>query len=133
MPLPDFENAARTLRAAQPLRNKITEALILGGGWEDATERIMKDHGDQLNIDDDGNISGVDAAIASYRKANPDGFIELSPRAKNDKLPAMKRFCEAQREILKARERKTRLAGQTQRIMERVERTHANLQRRLNP
>jgi hypothetical protein len=118
MPLPDFENAARTLRAAQPLKNEIERSAILAGAWEkDATERIMRDHADQLNIDDDGKISGVDSAIASFRKANPDGFCELSRVAKNEKLPQMQRFTAAYKDILQTRDRKTKLAGLQARII----------------
>jgi hypothetical protein len=130
MPLPDFEGAARTLRAAQPLRTEIEKTLFLAGGWEaDAADRIMRDHSDSINVDGE-TITGVEAAVASFRKSNPDGFIKLEGQAKSETATMSKRLYESYKQIMKVRERKTKLTGQTQRIMERVTRNHERLARR---
>jgi hypothetical protein len=134
MPLPDFEGAARTLRAAQPLQTEISNALILAGGWEpDAVDRIMRDHSDSINVDDDGKITGVEAAVAAFRQSNPDGFCKLEKQAISETAPMSKRLYESYKQIMKMRDRKKSLASQTSRIMERVNRNHARLQRRPNP
>ena len=131
MPLPDFEGAARTLRAAQPLRNEIEKTVFLAGGWEaDAVDRIMRDHSDEINVDDDGTITGVEAAVAAFRQSNPDGFIKLEKQAISETATASKRLYESYKQIMKFRDRKTKLSGQTQRIMERVTRNHERLARR---
>ena len=131
MPLPDFEGAARTLRAAQPLRNEIEKNVFLAGGWEaDAVDRILRDHSDSIDLGDDGTITGVEAAVAAFRQSNPDGFIKLEGQAKSETATMSKRLYESYKQILKVRERKTKLSGQTERIMERVTRNHERLARR---
>jgi hypothetical protein len=133
-PLPDFENAARVLHSAQPLRTEIFNHVTLAGGWEaDAVDRIMRDHSDSINVDDDGKITGVEAAVAAFRQSNPDGFIKLEGQATSEKATASKRLYESYKQIMKVRDRKGKLASQTSRIMERVNRNHARLQRRLAP
>jgi hypothetical protein len=131
MPLPDFEGAARTLRAAQPLRTEIANNVFLNGGWEaDAVDRILRDHSDEINVDDDGKITGVEAAVAAFRKSNPDGFIKLEGQAKSETATPSKRLMESYKQIMKVRDRKGKQASQTQRIMDRVNRTHVKLQNR---
>jgi hypothetical protein len=128
MPLPDFEGAARTLRAAQPLRNEIEKNVFLAGGWEaDAVDRIMSDFSDEINVADDGTISGVQAAVERFRQSNPDGFIKLEGQAKSENATASKRLYESYKQIMKVRDRKGKLESQTSRIMERVNRNHARL------
>ncbi|HLY00910.1 MAG TPA: hypothetical protein VKR56_00285 [Candidatus Cybelea sp.] len=102
----DLQDAQRTVRDAQTLRASLEQALINAGAWEaDVVDRVMSDHAETLSMED-GKVAGVEAAVASYRRKNPDGFVPLGRIASNPRLPAMQRFAAAYKDVLKARDRK---------------------------
>ncbi|HEY2473692.1 MAG TPA: hypothetical protein VGI19_02720 [Candidatus Cybelea sp.] len=116
----DLHSAEQTVRGAQKIRTELERNLILAGGFEkDAVDRVMADHGESLSVDGD-KVSGVEVAVDSYRRKNPDGFTKLGRLASNEKLPKMQRYVEAYKDVLKARERGTSVRRANERAIARL-------------
>jgi hypothetical protein len=105
-----YSQASSPQRTAQEgsraVRMAVEREVITSGGWQDdAVDRVIEAHSDQIK-NDNGKTQGVKEAVAAYKTANPDAFVALSRVATNPKLPETQRYAVSYREILKARHSK---------------------------
>lgn len=108
-----YSTASSPQRAPQEgsraVRMAVEREVITSGGWQDdAVDRVLATHADQITTDN-GKTKGVKEAVEAYRAETPEAFVTLSRVATNTKLPEHQRYAVSYREILKVRAKRQAL------------------------
>jgi hypothetical protein len=89
------------------------ELIVHGAVPADASQTFIEEHGEALDLSEDGGIANLNDAIERYRASHPEDFIALRPAIYGRSA----RFVDAYKAVLQARDRAESLKAATARAL----------------